>query len=110
MSRPWLADALLLALCGSVVLVALLLTPSPDAVSLFGHEIPIVCGFRRLTGLPCPGCGLTRSFAFAAHLQIAAAFRAHLLGPVLFAFVAGQVPFRLWRLYAVAATGERSRG
>ena len=107
--KPWLPDALLLALCAAVVLAALVLTPSPDAVALFGHEIPVTCGFRRITGWPCPGCGLTRSFAFVAHLQLVAAFRAHLLGPVLFGFVAGQVPYRAWLLYRGSATGSRSR-
>jgi hypothetical protein len=80
------------------VAAALVLTPGPDVVSLFGHDIPIVCGFRRLTGWPCPGCGLTRSFVFAAHGRIGAAFQAHFLGPLLFGVVASQVPWRLWRL------------
>jgi hypothetical protein len=88
-----------LAVCGGIVFAAVLLTPGTDVVSLFGVDIPVVCGFRRLTGWPCPGCGLTRSFVFAAHGQIGAAFGAHLLGPLLFGVVASQVPWRLWRLF-----------
>jgi hypothetical protein len=106
-NRPWFADAFLLAVCGAVVLAAVVLTPGADAVSWFGVEIPVVCGFRRFTGWPCPGCGLTRSFVFMAHGQLLAAFRVHALGPLLFAVVASQVP---WRLYRVAATAARVRG
>lgn len=28
---------------------------------------PVICPFRLLTGLPCPGCGMTRAWVFALH-------------------------------------------
>ena len=49
---------------------------------------PVICPFRALTGLPCPGCGLTRSFVFAMHGDPAAAVGAHLMGPLLVALCA----------------------
>ena len=42
------------------------------------------CAFRDMTGLSCPGCGLSRSFHSTAHLNTADAFGFHLLGPVFF--------------------------
>ena len=39
------------------------------------------CAFKHITGLSCPGCGLTRSFHAGANLHIAQAFAWHLMGP-----------------------------
>ena len=36
-----------------------------------------ICLFRRATGIPCPGCGLTRAFAALAKGQLGAAFVFH---------------------------------
>lgn len=45
-----------------------------------------LCAFHAMTGLPCPTCGMTRSFAATAHGQLGLAFHYHAFGP--FAFVA----------------------
>lgn len=36
--------------------------------------LPVLCPFRRLTGLPCPGCGGTHAFVAMAHGQFSAAW------------------------------------
>ena len=51
-------------------------TVSPDAV----HDGPVVCPFRLMTGLPCPGCGLTRSWVYLLHGQPGAATAANPFG------------------------------
>ncbi len=38
------------------------------------------CGFRRVTGYPCPGCGLTRAADYFAHFHFFGAFKANPLG------------------------------
>jgi Protein of unknown function (DUF2752) len=43
----------------------------------------ILCPVRTLTGVPCAGCGLTRSVIRAARGEWVAALRLHPLGPVL---------------------------
>jgi hypothetical protein len=50
---------------------------SPDQV----ERLPVLCAFRRTTGLPCPGCGLTRSWSLAAHGDLSGALARHPFGP-----------------------------
>jgi len=102
----WQLDVVLLVGALGVLLLAAVMTPSDDALTLFGVEIPMVCTIRRLTGMSCPGCGLTRSFVYMAHGAPLAAFRMNLLGPPLFAVVALQVP---WRALSLARRGRPAR-
>lgn len=56
------------------------------------------CVYRRATGIPCPGCGLTRAASRLAHGDLAGAVRAHPLGPVL--ALEGLVGWLLWGAWA----------
>ena len=42
------------------------------------------CAFKDMSGLSCPGCGLSRSFHAVANANIIDAFGFHLLGPLFF--------------------------
>ena len=44
------------------------------------RDSPVICPFRRVTGLPCPTCGLTRSWQAAAHLRVTESLGYHPLG------------------------------
>lgn len=44
-----------------------------------------ICFFRYLTGLPCPGCGLTRSFSCILHGDFARGYEYHPFGYILLA-------------------------
>ena len=46
-----------------------------------------ICLFKNITGLPCPGCGLTHSFCALGKGDFGAAFGYNLLGPPLFLFL-----------------------
>lgn len=39
--------------------------------------LDVGCPIRRLTGIPCPGCGMTRACLAAVRLDFAEAFRMH---------------------------------
>ncbi len=94
------AHGLIGGLSLGVILFSVLLTPGPESVSLFGWELPGTCAWKEVLGLRCPGCGLTRSFAYMGALEIGAAFQQNWLGPVGWVVVGAQVPFRGWRVRA----------
>ena len=60
-----------------------------------------LCAARRLLGLSCPGCGLTRSFISLAHGDLATAWSYNPAGLWLFAIIALQIPFRSIQLFRI---------
>ena len=80
------AGAIFLLLSG--VFAASVLLPLPrGANGQIGH-LPSVCLFYHLTGLPCPGCGLTRSFVCLSHGHVWESLHWHPLGPAIFLLAA----------------------
>lgn len=65
------------ALVGLAVIAASVFLP-PE-----GPPLPL-CQFKNVTGLPCMGCGLTRSFIGMGHLDPARAWFFHPWGVLLF--------------------------
>lgn len=65
-----------MALVGLVGFLVARFVPVAKLVPFWG------CGFRKVTGYPCPGCGLTRVADRFAHLNIVGAFKANPLGTV----------------------------
>jgi hypothetical protein len=53
------------------------------------------CTFYTLTGLPCPSCGMTTSFALLAHGDLGNSLRANAVGTLLAVFCLFLVPWSL---------------
>lgn len=69
------------ALC-IVIGATLVPAPAPGATTVLG--LPKLCLFRNVTGIACPGCGMTRSLIATGHLHFEDALTFHPLGPVVF--------------------------
>jgi len=92
---------LVLVPCLAVLGVSAWLRPDPSGVGTHEQLGLSTCSMLIDRGWPCPGCGLTTSFAAVAHGQFVAAFRAQAAGPLLFALVV---------LLTVAAAAEAVTG
>jgi len=68
----------------SAVFAASALLPLPAANGQVAH-IPAFCPFYRMTGLPCPGCGLTRAFICISHGDLAQSIHWHPIGWLVYA-------------------------
>jgi len=103
--RPdWRYHAVLLALSSGVLLMALLLSiRGQTRVILPGINVPLpeLCMSRRVFGLSCPGCGLTRCFISLARGDVASAWSYNPAGLLLFAVVVFQIPLRAWQLWRI---------
>lgn len=84
--------------CFFILIGALLLTPTESGtfrVQLGRFTLPQTCIFKNLTGLPCPGCGLTRSMSSAMHGDVIMSFTYHRLGLLTLFYIFLQFVFRL---------------
>ena len=70
---------------GSLALLAVSLWLTPNPLGYGTHQqlgLP-PCAAQQFTGIPCPTCGMTTAFSFAAHGQLRSAFLAQPAGAVL---------------------------
>jgi hypothetical protein len=74
-------------LAGGLLLGALLLAVAISPARW--NSLPDVCLFHRLTHLPCPSCGLTRSWAAAVRGQFELSLRFHALGAAALVILLG---------------------
>ncbi len=76
-----------------LVLAALLalLDAGGEQLQIGSKRLPSICALRNSTGLPCPGCGLTRSWVALAAGDPARSLHQHRLGWLVMAYVLLQV-------------------
>ena len=98
---PWWGRAVLLVLAGLLVgvfAIALYLYPyRPNGAALRDEThrqlgLP-PCTFKFATGLPCPSCGMTTSFALLIRGDVGNSLRANAAGTVLGVFCLAFIPW-----------------
>jgi hypothetical protein len=81
-ARPGFASAAVgVLLLAQMAASRILLRATASGVALLGDSLSGECLFRRLTGRPCPTCGMTRSIVLTLNGQIGAAWRVNFAGP-----------------------------
>lgn len=83
-----------LSLAGCVALIGIGLWLEPAEAGIGTHQqlgLP-ACTFLKLTGYPCPSCGLTTSFTHAVHLDFGRALAVQPFGLVFFLAVIAWIP------------------
>ena len=92
--KPELAPSLvILVACTFILTTAFILTPSASGENPIGVgriTLPDICIFKNLTGLPCPGCGMTRSITSAVRGDFAGSFVHHRLGLLTLIYILTQ--------------------
>jgi Protein of unknown function (DUF2752) len=92
MTRAW-RDRLIVA--GPVIGIAALAMMAP-----FEHG-PTTCPFALLTGMACPGCGMTRALSHLIHGDIGVAMTLHPLSPMILVMGLG-----VWAWYLLRRSGR----
>ena len=89
--------------CLAVLVVAAYVEPNPAGVGSHASSLGLQpCQFLKTTDLPCPGCGMTTSFAWFARGHIPASLYTQPMGTTLAALAAATV----WAGLYVAVTGR----
>ena len=89
--------------CLALMLVAAYVAPNPAGVGSHASSLHMKpCHFLQTTGLPCPGCGMTTSFAWFARGNLAASVYVQPMGAALAAIACCGV----WAGAYVAVTGR----
>jgi hypothetical protein len=81
----------LVARVGASLLAALTLVALPHVLSSVARWTDAACLFRGLTGMPCPGCGITTSLLALARGDAQASWSANPAGFGVAALLVGQV-------------------
>ncbi len=88
--------ALFFLMAAIILLMSFIMrTDGDQAVFLPGSSSPLpdTCSSRRLLGIDCPGCGMTRAFISISHGEFARAWHLNHASLVVYFFVAVQIPW-----------------
>jgi hypothetical protein len=85
----------LMSVSGVVLTIARVLSPSPNGLGTHQQLGLPPCFFHQMTGIPCPTCGMTTSFAHTVRLHFYEAFITQPFGLLACVLSALLIPFSL---------------
>jgi len=88
-----------IGLAAALLLIARLLRPSADGVGTHRQLGLPPCLFLRLTGIPCPSCGLTTSVAHAARLHFYQSVVTQPFGLIVFISAVVGIPLSIYFIH-----------
>jgi hypothetical protein len=95
---PRLLGFSIVLVTGAIFAVAMSLEAAVEGVGTH-HQLGLSpCNFLALTGIPCPGCGMTTTFTHLAHGNIRTGFGTQPFGAVLFFGMVWMFLLGLWDL------------
>lgn len=83
--------------------VLLFCLSAPFAILYFNSELAqsqSLCPLKLTTGMPCPGCGMLKSWAYLTHGHLHESLDFHLFGPGAYLaalFLTGWLGYELWQ-------------
>ncbi|MCI0339260.1 MAG: DUF2752 domain-containing protein [Acidobacteria bacterium] len=86
----------LILLAGASLIIARILQPSSRGVGTHEQLGLPPCPFLHLTGIPCPSCGLTTSFAHAARLDFSLSLITQPFGLIVFCLTTIAIPLSIY--------------
>lgn len=92
----------IMAICLGIIFASIFFSPKDLEEKRGIAKIIPECMFKKITGYPCPSCGMTRAFCSISRGNFAAAFGYNILSFILYPFVlAGALlpPFSLIHYY-----------
>ena len=85
----WPLFLVFVGLCALIPALAVYPMPGVEQLYLAGFEFGGPCAFREQFAFPCPACGMTRSWVWAARGNLATAFTYNPAGASLFLWLVG---------------------
>ena len=79
MTDPRISGLVVSLVLGLILFLSMMLEAAPEKIQL--------CHFNRITGLPCPSCGMTRAFISLGHGDLSRAFFLNPASPFLYSAV-----------------------
>ncbi|MGQ9780399.1 MAG: DUF2752 domain-containing protein [Bacillota bacterium] len=86
----------LASVVGGALVLPFFLAPSATGLGTHTRLLVAPCLFYRVSGLPCPLCGMTTSLSLLARGRLLASLTAHPLGWLAFLYLCALAGFLVW--------------